>query len=55
MLNIYYQIPISVLTPLKLKIKHCQQKKVTIKEEPINLNLAELSEVKRLAFPLRLC
>ena len=25
MLNIYYQIPIYVLTPLKMKIKQCQQ------------------------------
>ena len=27
MLNIYYQVPISVLTPLKLKIKQCQLRK----------------------------
>ena len=26
-LNIYYQIPISILTPVKLKIKECQLKK----------------------------
>ena len=27
MLNIYYQVPISVLTPLKVKIKQCQLNK----------------------------
>ena len=47
MLNIYYQIPVSVLTPVKLKAVS----KVTKKEEPLNLNLAQLSEMKRLAFP----
>ena len=39
MLNIYH-IPISVLSPLKLKIK---LSKVTKKEEPLNLNNAEPS------------
>ena len=52
MLNIY-QIPISVLTPLKLKIKRCQ--KLTKKEEPLNLNHTEPSEVRSLAFSLSLC
>ena len=51
MLNIY-QIPISVLTPLKLKIK---MSKVAKNEEPHNLNQAEPSEVKSLAFPVSLC
>ena len=51
MLNIHYQIAISVLTLLKLKIK---VSKVTKKEEPLNLNLAEPSEVKSLAFPFTL-
>ena len=51
-LNIYYQIPISVLTPLKLKIKQCQLKMWIKKEE---LNLAEPSEVRSLDFPLSLC
>ena len=36
MLNIYYQVPISVLNPLKLKIKVT---KVIKKEEPLSLNL----------------
>ena len=30
-------------------------KKVTKKQEPVNLNLAESSEVKSLAFPVSLC
>ena len=51
MLNIYYQVPIFILTLLKWKIKQCQGKK----EEPLNLNLAEPSEVKSLAFPVSLC
>ena len=33
MLNIYYEVPISVLTPLKLKIKPVSTKKVTKKGE----------------------
>ena len=48
MLNIYYQVPISVLTLLKLKINQCQLKN----EEPLNLNLEESSEVKTLHLPL---
>ena len=55
MLNIYYQIPISVLTPTKLKIKRCKLKKVTKKEELLNLNLAEPSEMKSLAQYVSLC
>ena len=54
MQNLKYQIPISVLTPLKLKIK--QSQKVTQKEEkPLNLNVAEPSEMKSLAFSISLC
>ena len=53
MLNIYYQVPISVLTPLKLKIK-VSTKQVTKKEQPLNLNLAESSEGKSFAFPVSL-
>ena len=52
MLNIY-QIPISVLIPLKLKIKRVS--KMTKKQEPLNLNHAEPSEVKSLACPVSLC
>ena len=51
MLNIYYQVPISVLTPLKLKIK-VSTKKGTKKKQPLNLNPAESSQVKSLAFPV---
>ena len=50
MLNIY-QIPISVPTLFKLKIK---LSKMTKKEEPLNLNYAEPSEVKSLACPVSL-
>ena len=51
MLNIYYQIPVSILTPVKLKIVS----KVTTNEEPLNLNLAEPSEMKSLALHFSLC
>ena len=53
MLNLYYQVPISLLTPLKLKIKQCQLKKLL--KKPPNLNFAESSEVKSLAFLVSLC
>ena len=46
-LNIYYQVPIFVLTPVKLKNETVSTKKVTKKEEPLNLNLEEPSEVKK--------
>ena len=58
MLNIYFQIPISVLTPLNLKKtkqnkkKTVSTKKVTTKEKPVNFNTAESSEVKSLVFPV---
>ena len=51
MLSIYYQIPVSVLTPVKLKAVS----KVTKKEEPLNLNLADLSEMRSLALHFSLC
>ena len=44
MLNIY-RAPISVLTPLKLKIRQ-----LTKKEEPLNSNNSEPNGVKSLAF-----
>ena len=50
MLNIWYQIHISVLTPLNFV-----DKEVTKKKEPLNLMLAEPSEVKSIAFPFSLC
>ena len=50
MLNIYSQTPISTLTLLKLKTKQYQLKNATKKEEPLNLNLAESSEVKAFEF-----
>ena len=40
------------LTPLTFKIKQFQPKKVTKKEEPLNLKLAEPSEMKDLHFLL---
>ena len=51
MLNIYYQIPVSVLTPVKLKTVS----KVTKKEKPLNLNLAEPSEMKSIVLHFSLC
>ena len=51
MLNIYYQIPVFVLTPVKLKTVS----KVTKKKEPLNLNLAEPSKMKSLALHFCLC
>ena len=50
LLNIYYNVPISLLTLLKLKIKHFQLKKITKKEKLLDLNLTESSEVKNLDF-----
>ena len=47
-----YQIPISVVTPLKLKIKLSKMNK---KEEPLNLSYVETSEVKTLACFVSLC
>ena len=44
MCKIHYQVPISVLT-----------KNVTQKEELLNLNFEERSEVKSLAFSVSLC
>ena len=48
----YISDTVSVLTPLKLKIKQCQ--KMTKQEEPLHLNHAEPSEVKSLACPVSL-
>ena len=45
MLNIHYQLPISILTSLKLKFKQHQLKR-SLKKEPFNFNLVEPSEVK---------
>ena len=52
MLNIYSQTPISLLTPLKLKLKQLQLKKMTKKKETLNLILSEPSEVKSIPFPV---
>lgn len=46
MLNTCYQILISVLSPLKLKIKQYQVK-ITKKKEPLNLMVAKPSQIKR--------
>ena len=51
MLNVYYQTPVCVVNPVKLKTVS----KVTKKEEPLNLNLAEPSEMKSLALHFSLC
>ena len=51
MLYIYYQIPVSVLTPVNVKTVS----KVTKKEKPLNLNLVEPSEMKSLALHFSLC
>ena len=50
MLNAYYQIPASVLTPVKMTTVS----KVVKNKEPLNLNL-EPSEMKSLTFPFSLC
>ena len=50
MLNIYYLIPVSVLTPVKSKTVS----KVTKNEEPLSLNLSEPSKMKSLALHLSL-
>ena len=49
------RIHFSVRIPLKLKIKQCQIKKVTKKEESLNLMLAEPTEARSLAFLVSLC
>ena len=49
-LNTYYQIPVSVLTPIKLKTVS----KVFKRGEPLNLNLVEPSEMKSLALQFSL-
>ena len=54
MLNIHYQLPISILTLLNLKFKQRQLKR-SLKKEPFNFNLVEPSEVKHLAFVDSLC
>ena len=56
MLNIYYQIyTYFCLYPVKIKNCTVSTKKVTKKEEPLNVNLAELNKVKSLAFLVSLC
>ena len=62
MQNLIYQIPISVLTPLKLKIKQSKSDSKgrttqfqTKKEKTLNLNVAEPGEMKSLAFSISLC
>ena len=52
--NVKY-ISDTYLYPNFIKIENQTVSKVTKKEEPLNLNLAELSEVKSLAFPFSLC
>ena len=47
-----YQVPISVLTQLKLKIK---VSKMTKKQEALDLNRVEPIVVKSLACPVSLC
>ena len=54
-LNIYsIRVPISVPTPF-WENETMSTKQITKKEEPLNLNLAEPSEVKSLAFPVSFC
>ena len=55
MLNIYYQAPISLLTLLKMKIKHGQLKKRFKRKKHLIINFAEPSEEKSLAFLVSLC
>ena len=51
-LNIYYKIPISILTPVKLKIKECQLKK-RLKRKNHSIQTLQ-SNVKRKALHLLL-
>ena len=55
--NVKYILPGTHFCPKSIKTenKAVSTKKVTKKEEPINLNLAESSEAKSLAFPVSLC
>ena len=43
------------LWPNSIKVQVVSTKKVTKKEEQLNLNLAESSEAKNIAFPVSLC
>ena len=55
MLNVFYHV-CTYFCPNSIKIKNkaVSTKKVT-KEEPLNLYLAYLSEVRNLSFPVSLC
>ena len=55
--NAKYILSDTYFSPYSSKIETETEstKKVTKKEEPLNLNLAELNEGKSLAFPVSLC
>ena len=55
--NVNYILSGTYFCPNSIKIENqaVSTKKVTKKEEPFNLNLAESKEVKSLAFPVSLC
>ena len=57
MQNVKWILPGTYFCPNLIKIKNLTvpTKKVTKKEEPLNLNLAKPSKVKTLAFPVSLC
>ena len=55
--NVKYILPGTYFCPNSIKTENqaVSTKKVTEKEESLNLNLVESSEVKSLAFPISLC
>ena len=56
-LNVKYTLSDTQFYPNSIKIENqaALTKKVTKKEEPLNLNLEKSSEVKSLAFPVSFC
>ena len=56
MLNMYYQVSIFVLnSSMPMTMPTMSWKTVTRKEEPLNLNFEDPSEVKSLAYPVSMC
>ena len=56
MLNMYYQVSIFVLnSSMPMPVPTMSWKTVTRKEEPLNLNFEDPSEVKSLAYPVSMC
>ena len=53
--NVKYILSDTYFCPKSIKVENWTVSKVTKKEEPLNLNLAEPSEAKSLKFSFSLC